>query len=272
MKLPADYHMHCCYSGDSKASMESMILSSIEKGLKEICFTDHMDLDYPPAQDIPMGCFELDTDSYKRELFDLQEKYRDRITVKFGVELGLQTHIVKDNKDYISKYDFDMVIASIHLLDGEDPYYPEYWKGKTTEEVMKHTFELTLENLRLFDDFDVLGHLDYMIRYTPDPVKEYSFENNKEIIDEILRLLIRSKKGLDLNTKSLYMGNSQPNPCAKILTRYKDLGGRIITFGSDAHTPEAVAGEFEKAVQIARSCGITEYCTFSHRIPQFHGL
>ncbi|MCR5670224.1 MAG: histidinol-phosphatase HisJ family protein [Butyrivibrio sp.] len=272
MFLPADYHMHSYYSGDSKAPMEDMIESSIKRGLKEICFTDHMDLEYPPLPEVTPGLFEFDTDSYKKEILSLREKYKDKINIKFGVELGLQDHIPDLNKEYVSKYDFDFVIGSIHVLDRQDPYYKEYWEGKSESDVLNRCFELTLENMKLFKDFDVLGHFDYVIRYSPYKGAEYNYESFSEIIDAILSFLIKNDKGLDLNTKAIYGYGLEPNPHAFVLKRYKELGGRIITFGSDAHTPDVVGAAFEQAKEIALSCGLTEYCTYDAHVPTFHKL
>ncbi|MBO4458142.1 MAG: histidinol-phosphatase HisJ family protein [Butyrivibrio sp.] len=272
MILPADYHLHTHNSGDSEAPMEEMIESALKKGIKEICFTEHMDMDYPVTEDLTKDYFLLDTASYKKELYKYKEMYRDKITIKFGVEVGMQTHLAKKNSDYVRSEDFDFVIASIHLIDGEDPYYPSFWTGKDVKKTFGQYFEYTLENLKIFDDYCVLGHLDYLVRYAPKNNKDYSYQAYSEIIDAILTHLISKDKGLDFNTKPLYTDKSCPNPNTEILKRYKELGGRIITFGSDAHKADAVAGSFNKARMMALACGFDEYCTFEKKIPIFHRL
>ncbi len=271
-KLPADYHMHSHNSGDSVTPMEEMIKSSIEKGLSEICFTEHMDMDFPIFDEVPKDTFTLDTDSYRNEFLTYREKYKDQINIKFGVEIGMQTQVADENTAYSKKYDFDFIIASMHLVDKMDPYYPYLWENADEMAVMDRYFNLTIENLRRFDNFDVLGHLDYIVRYTPSKGQNYSYARYKEAIDEILNIIVKNKKGIEINTKSLYIAGSHPNPHEDILRRYKELGGEILTFGSDAHKPDGVGGAFTKALEIAKSIGFMRYYTFEGRIPTSHEL
>lgn len=265
--LPSDYHMHTHNSGDSTAPMKDMIESAISCGLSEICFTEHMDLDFPINENVSEGTFTLDIPSYSKELFSYKEEYKEKISIKYGIELGLQTQIVKENSQIIKDNNFDFVIGSIHLLDHEDPFYPEIWKGRNEEDIIRRYFVATLENLKAFSDFDVLGHLDYIVRYTPTKGAGYSYSKYKDEIDAILSYLVENGKGLDLNTKSLTKGAIEPNPNSEILKRFNELGGKIITFGSDAHDPSGVAGCFDKAREIALNCGFTSYYTFENREP-----
>jgi histidinol-phosphatase (PHP family) len=271
--LFADYHMHSHNSGDSKAPMKDMIESAIEKGLKEICFTEHMDLDFPLLPDLPPDPFNLDIRSYKEELYKYKEIYKDKINVKFGIEVGMQPQIAKQNAEVIRNEDFDFVIASIHLVDRNDPYYGDIWEANPVEKVLERFFELTLENLKLYDDYDVLGHLDYISRYVPEGDKTYSYERYKDIIDEILLHIIKKDKGIEFNSKVLgYSNDLEPNPCPAALRRYKELGGKLLTFGSDAHNPRAIACGYDRARQIVLDAGFTEFYTFERRVPTAHKL
>ncbi len=269
LRLPADYHVHTSHSGDSDASMEKVILQGIALDLPAICITDHMDIDYVYEPHLEPGLFYLDTDACYAEYVELSRKYQDRIPVHFGVELGLQPEIVAKNKEYVEKYPFDFVIGSNHLVHGYDPYYPEYFEGRPLHEAVYEFFVSTLENVRTFDDYDVFGHLDYINRYLPGGVENYHPEEFSELIDEILKSLIARDKGLDVNTKILASGISQPNPCSMILRRYYELGGRILTFGSDAHVPEDLARGFDQAAAVVKECGFKEYCIFEKRTPKF---
>ena len=271
--ITADYHMHSSNSGDSETPMEEMILSSIDKGLQEICFTEHMDMDFPLLPGLPPDPFLLDMEAYKRELTYYKKKYADKITIRFGIEIGMQRQVAKENSALTKAHDFDFIIASQHLLDHNDPYYGEFWSGKKVSDVLTHYFEETLENIKLFPDFDVLGHLDYIARYVPEGDHTYSYERFNDIIDEILKYLADHDKGLDLNSKALKSfsyGNSNPSPEA--IARFHELGGRIITFGSDAHTPEGVASAFDQMREIALKAGFSEYYTFEKRVPTPHSL
>jgi len=270
MKILSDYHMHSSFSGDSDCPMEKMINSAINLGLNDICFTEHMDMDYEIREDLPKDFFLLDTDRYMEKIIELKDKYKDKISVKFGVEIGMQKHLSDKNSEYINSYPFDFVIASTHLIDKKDPYYKDFYEGKSAEDVIRKYFEQTYQNLMLFDDFDVLGHLDYIVRYIPFDF-EYEPSKYMDIIDEILKIIIKKGRGLDINTKALTNdNNSITNPCKDILVRYKELGGKIITFGSDAHSSEKIANHFDIAKNIAIESGFNEYCTYQKREPAFH--
>ncbi len=274
MSILSDYHLHTHHSGDSEAPMEDMIERAVGLGLREICFTEHQDLDYPEIPGLPKDKFTLITDPYREELFSLKKKYQDKINIGFGVELGLQLgDTIRKNREYMAQYEFDFVIGSIHLMDNQDFYYPEVWEGSTIDEMYRRCFELTLENITLFGDFDVLGHLDYITRYSPDKGASYDPEKFVDIIDEILKRLIEDGKGLDINSKVLFTNpGGNPNPHPFILRRFKELGGQIITFGSDAHVPEGIAAGFDITGRMALEAGFTEYYTFDRRTPIPHKL
>ena len=288
MLTRADYHLHTDFSGDSEAPMESMIRAAIGLGLSEICFTEHHDPDYPgsPGYDDPLGTgliiqdlgpdyFYLDVDAYRACFLSMQERFGDLITLKFGVELGLQPHIAKDNATFVASHPFDFVIASTHTVDRMDVYYKQFFEKRSLKESVLRYFEATLENLQVFEDFDVYGHLDYIIRYLPEPYAgrfTYDYADYAEVLDAILELLVSKNKGLDINTSNRFKNGGDINPSFAILRRFYDKGGRIVTLGSDAHKPEAIAGAFNDAVELMRRAGFREYCTFENRIPTPHPL
>lgn len=272
MRIPSDFHLHSEHSEDSTAPMKSMIERGIALELPSMCFTDHMDLDYPQCPDLPAGSFHLDADSYRKDFEKNKKTYSDKIDLHFGVELGLQPHITKENHVFLSENSFEFIIGSTHLIRHQDPYYGEFWKDRDEKDVFAEYFRESLENVRLFDDFDVYGHLDYVVRYAPNKDKYYDPSEYTQITDELMKILISRDQGLDLNSKALYSGMADPNPCSYFLNRFRELGGRIITFGSDAHKPEDLAREFIPMREIAIFCGFTEYCTYENRNPVFHKL
>lgn len=260
-----DTHMHCCYSGDSQAAPEDMAASAFQKGLAGICFTDHLDLDYL----MEPGLFSLDIGPRSRHLARLAREWNGRLAVCCGIELGLQPHLASEYHTILSKQDFDFVIGSSHTVFGIDPYYPAFFEHKTEEEAYRGYFSSILKNIQAFDDFDVYGHLDYVVRYGPNKNKFYSYEKYKDILDEILRALIARGKGIELNTGGFKAGLGHPNPCEEILSRYRRLGGEIITLGADAHEPAYVAYEFGQAAEILKNAGFTHYTIFRKRKPRF---
>ena len=268
--LPADFHMHTHHSGDSTAPMEDMIRRGIELGLKTMCFTEHNDFDYPDSPNgEPGSIFLLNADSYLYELIQLKEKYADQIQVLFGVELGLQTECFRHNAVFAKNYDFDFIIGSSHLCHGKDPYYPYFFEGRTEEEAYREYFTSILENVKKFQNFDVYGHLDYVVRYGPNKDQNYDYGKYQDVIDPILELLVEKEKGLEINTGGLRHGMRDFNPCTGILKRYRELGGELITIGSDAHKPEDIAIHFDRASQVLKNCGFQYYCIYEKRVPHF---
>lgn len=260
-----DQHMHCNFSGDSDALPEDMIKAGIAHGLSGICFTDHLDYDYPEEPNI----FLLDFDNYFKALSDLREKYADKISVNIGIELGLQPQAAGQNLAVTEKYPFDFIIGSSHVVNHMDPYYPEFFAERNEDEAYMEYFESVLENINSCVDFDVYGHIDYVVRYGPNKNAFYTYEKFKDIIDEILTQLISKGKGIEVNTGGFKYGLGHPNPTEDIIKRYRELGGEIITMGADAHVPEYVAYEFDKTAQIIKNCGFKYYTVFKNRKAEF---
>lgn len=261
----SDYHLHSNFSTDSQTPPEAMVLQAISLGMKRMCFTDHYDMDFPGEP----GSFLFDPDTYFQTLRQLKEQYRSQIDIHIGIELGLQNHLSKRCSDLVSSYPFDFVIGSSHVVNGMDPYYPEFFQGRDEEQCYLEYFQSILDNIQCFDDFDIYGHIDYIVRYGPNKNQFYSYEKYKDILDEILQTCILKNIGLELNTGGLAYGLGHPNPHPDIIRRYRQLGGEIITVGSDGHTPKRLAHEFHIAREILLDCGFTYYTTFQNRKPEF---
>lgn len=260
-----DTHMHSQFSGDSHTPQEDMIATARQKNLKGICFTDHLDIDYPDEPET----FLLDLPNYVSSVEAMQEKYKEVLPVRLGIELGLQPHLAGIHADILSQYPFDFVIGSSHVMHGVDPYYPAYWENHTEVEGYREYFESILENIAAFNGFDVYGHIDYVVRYGPNKNANYSYQKYADVIDEILKALIIMGKGIEINTGGFKYGLGHPNPTEDIIKRYHELGGEIITIGADAHQPEHVAFDFEKVPSILKEAGFTHYTVFKNRKPEF---
>lgn len=271
MPITADCHLHSHHSGDSETPMEDMILQGISLGLKTMCFTEHNDFFFPDSPGEPGSVFLLNTDAYLYDLIRLKEKYADRIQILFGVELGLQPkpECFRQNAVYAKSRDFDFIIGSSHICHGRDPYYPAFYEGRSQEEAYREYFASILENLEKFQNFDVYGHLDYVVRYGPTKDTDYCYAKYQEILDPILRILVDREIGLEVNTGGVKSGLKDLHPCTEILKRYKELGGELVTVGSDAHTPEMIAAHFDRAGQALKECGFRYYCVYERRRPQF---
>lgn len=268
MSILTDFHIHSDFSGDSDTPMESMILEGIRLGLKTMCFTEHLDLDYPYGE----VDFSLDIPRYHTKLLSLRDVYRGRIELLFGIELGIQPHLNDQLCEVVSSFPFDFVIGSTHLVDRLDPYYPEYFRDRSDREGFRRYFENVLQNITSFSQFDTLGHLDYIVRYSPNLNQYYDWKDYMDLIDPILRFLIHSRISLEVNTAGLKYGLGHPNPAPEILKRYRDLGGELITIGSDAHCPAHLAHQFSVLPELLRECGFQYYTIYRNRQPYQESL
>lgn len=267
--ITSDFHMHTAFSSDSDASPESMAEGALKKGLNTICITDHMDKDYPFYKEMGENAFVFDVDAYFQKLRKMQKQYKGQIEIRIGIELGLQPHLGEYCREITEKYPFDFVIGSLHVLKRKDPYYREDFSELTDEELYRLTFQEMSEILKNVDAFDVLGHMDYIVRYGKYQAKEYSYAAFAPYLNEILKKVIEMGKGIELNTAGLKYGLGFCHPHPDVLRRYRELGGEIITVGSDGHKPEHIAYEFQKASGILQECGFRYYTEFKGRKPDF---
>lgn len=264
----SDYHLHSHFSGDCKVPMEEMITSAIEKGINRLCFTDHHDLDFPH----PTIDFTLDIASYFKMLLSLQEQYKDQIQILAGIELGMQQHLYPTLTDIVAAHPFDFVIASNHLAKGIDVYDKIYFEERSQYKGYLEYFEDMLRNVSHYTDYDSYGHLDYVIRYGQFKEKKLAYQDFKEVLDEILKKVISNGKGIEVNTSGYRYNLGEPHPSKSILSHYKQLGGEVITIGSDAHHPKHLLHRFKEAKELLKDVGFDYFTTFVERKPEFHKL
>ena len=259
-----DYHMHSHVSFDGHDSGLAMALAAKAAGLKEICFTDHIDHDF----DAEGHSMVFDPMVYAAEYDNLEV---DGLKIRRGVEYGLKPY----NRDTMQKdlqlRNFDFVLGSVHFVNELDIYYPEFWRDKTVEQAVQEFLEETLLCVQHHDDYDVLGHLSYICkaRAHPDPKPLY-LKDHREIVDEILKILVHKGKGMEINTSGVdRCGDFLPGE--EFFRRFKELGGEIVTIGSDAHNTQRVGQYSDRACQMMKD--IFGYvCTFDGRKPIFHKL
>lgn len=272
MAIKTDYHLHSFFSGDCSTSMEDMILKGIDLGLTHMCFTEHHDEGFIDEHGNPSDMFLLNADSYLYELLKYKEKYANQIKILFGVELGIQSHVTRALAKFVKAHEYDFVLASSHLCEQKDPYYPSFYEGRSEKEAYFEYFSAILKCIKMYSNFDVYAHLDYVVRYGPNKDREYSYFQYADVLDEILKHLIENEKGIELNTGGIRRGLSQPNPSYDIIKRYKELGGEIITVGSDAHSTASIAYGFDTACEALKTCGFKYYTIFEGRMPEFKSL
>ena len=259
-----DFHMHSTVSFDGHDTAADMVRAAQAAGLREICFTDHIDY-VKDSDDLSMV---FDTDKYN-EAYDCLEA--SGLKIRRGMEFGLYPDNAAMLKKDLQRRHFDFVLGSVHFVEEEDVYFAPYWDGKTVHQAEHRYLEETLACVKAHDDFDVLAHLTYISKarahHAPRPVP---FEEHREVVDEILRVLADKGKGMEMNTSGVdRCGDFLPYDV--YFRRFKELGGQIVTIGSDAHTADRV-GQYA-----GRACGILKdifgyVCTFEDRKAIFHKL
>ncbi|MUV38623.1 Histidinol-phosphatase [Lentibacillus sp. JNUCC-1] len=259
-----DYHIHSHFSADCEAPMEAVIQAAIEKGLTEICFTEHIDYEYPD----PSIVFEFDLKHYDQTIRHFQNMYDGRIKVKKGIEIGVQPHLLERYETLMEEEVFDFVICSMHTVARQDLHSKAFFKGKTIEEAHEVYYEELLDCVRRFKGFNVLGHVDLIKRYSERP-SEKSFQ---PVIRDIFKEIIADGKGIELNTSGTRYGLNSGMPSCDILQLYKDSGGEIITLGSDAHTEKNLGYDFQNALILLRDIGFRFVASFDGGEPEFHTI
>ena len=259
-----DFHIHSRVSFDGHDTGEALAKTALANGLKEICFTDH--LDYDPLGN--MGVLAFDTAVYNAEYDSLEIP---GLTIRRGVEFGMDRDNMGLLRQDLQRRPFDFVLGSIHFVDDLDVYFEEFWSGKTVFQAEQRCLEETLACIQLHEDFDVLAHLTYISKTHAHPApRPVSYSDHRELLDEILRQLAIRGKGLELNTSGMDRCGGYL-PTADFFRRFKELGGQIVTVGSDAHRCDRVGQYTFEACELLKD--IFGYvCTFEGRNPVFHRL
>lgn len=269
--IKCDQHMHSSFSGDSHTEMIDMINAAYDKNLDIICFTDHYDPLFPSYRKDEGPIFDLDVPAYIENAKKVRndESIQSRIKVRLGIELGIYPEIWSLGSEIINSSPFDFVILSSHTAKKLDPYFPEYWENINPVDGMTIYFEEILENVRNFNDFDVYGHLDYCARYTETTPEVLDINNYIEIFRAIFKNLVEKGKGIEINSGGLRSKLKNFNPSKDILKLYKECGGEIITFGSDAHNVNDIAYGIDLASELLTDVGFKYITAFKERKPEF---
>ncbi|MBP3821476.1 histidinol-phosphatase HisJ family protein [bacterium] len=259
----ADYHIHTSFSPDSLYPMKDCIERAILLGIDEICFTEH--IDYGCVNSYCCNCNE-----YYKTFLQYQEKYKNKISLKFGIEFGVQEH----HKMYFSKifemYPFDFALLSFHQVEDKELWNQDFQFGKTQDEYYRIYYDEMLNTAQAFDGFSVLAHMDLLKRYEING--DYPFEKSKPQIEEIFEYIISHGKGIEVNTSSFRYGLNDLTPSKDILKLYKEMGGEIITIGSDSHRAEHLGAKIPYIKEVLKSMGYKYFTSFDKMKPIFHEL
>jgi histidinol-phosphatase (PHP family) len=251
-----DYHFHSLYSFDSETSPVEIVESALKKGLKEICFTEHKDLE---PQYFVVDFY--DDSRVSASISALKRKYDERIEIRKGVELDFQTETIPDFEKFIETHEFDYIIASVHAIEHEF-VGPEFFETRDPDRAFELYFDEVL-SLSKLKSFDTVGHMDYVKRHSPVKLNPDKYE---EVFSEILGNVITNGKGIELNTSGWRHGLGEPYPSPYILKIYREMGGEVITIGSDAHNAEDIGRDIDRAISLLKEIGFTGIFTFKNRV------
>ena len=283
--MRADYHVHTEFSDDSDYAMEQVVKDAIAMGLDEICFTDHVDYgikkdwDEPgemqyrkgaPGEPAELPLANVHYPTYYETYKEMQTLYGDKIALAFGLEFGMQAHTIDRYERLFAAYPFDFIILSVHEVEDKEFWNQEFQKGRTQQEYNERYYEELLYLVEHYHNYSVLGHLDLITRY--DQAGVYPFEKVKPILTEILKTVIADGKGIEVNTSSHRYGLKDLTPSRDILRLYRELGGEILTIGSDSHKPQHLGAYIDETKKELKTLGFTKIYTFEKMQPIAYSL
>lgn len=276
--MRADYHVHTEFSDDSVYPMEEVVKDAIRMGLDEICFTDHVDYGVKEDWDskVPMKyrngepVANVDYPRYAEEICRMRRQYGDRITIRMGMEFGMQMHTIPRFQALYDRYPFDFILLSVHQVEDRELWTQSFQSGRTQKEYNERYYKELLDLTEHYQNYSVLGHLDLIVRYDENGV--YPFEKLRPLVAQLLRTVIENGKGIEVNTSWRRYGLTDLTPSKAILELYRDLGGRILTLGSDSHKPEHLGAYMTETRELLKTMGFREFCTYENMQPVFHDL
>ena len=242
-----DSHIHTEFSADSEMKAAEALAAAAKQGLG-LVFTEHLDADYTSKEG---KVFSFDPQAYWQKYNHLQGD-----NLRLGVEIGMRESTRAFSAEFSRQVPFDLIICSQHMVDDMDIYYPDYYAGKDKQTAYHRYFVQMAENIRTHTFAHVLGHIDYICRYAPYADADIHYTEFADEIDAVLKNAIERDVVLEINTRRLGAGEALEN-LAPIYRRYRELGGRFVTLGSDAHTPDAVGAHLLLAYDFAESLQLT---------------
>ena len=260
-----DYHTHTRFSFDGRptATHDALCRRALEIGLSDIAFTDHLDVNGEAER---LYDFPFDPDASFAAMMEVKEKYKGRLNVVCGIELGNPTQYPETARAVLDAHPYEFVIGSLHNLRGVPDFYHMSF-DTMSDGLIRQLFDRSLdETLDMvgFEGMTTLGHMTYMHRYVIRSGKTLDLKPYYEKIAAIYAELIRRDVALEINVSSLWKGLGMPMPSMELLKLYKDCGGKLITIGSDAHDVENLGKAIRKGYAILETVGFHEVLTIQN--------
>ena len=246
-----DLHVHSSFSYDCEETTENYIRKAIGRGDERIGFVQHYDYDCFLAGDKTPLC---ELDAYKSEIDRVRSIYGEKIKIFFGIEFGFDERAESRYDELADKYKFDYVINSVHLVGGKDCCLKECWENRSADDIYKEYLEKVYKSVNANYPWQIVGHLGYPARYAPENERNFSFENYSRELTDILKAIIANGKFLEINSSTK---SEKPfMPSEDILKKYANIGGKFVTFGSDAHSVERYCENSPEVEKIINKYGL----------------
>jgi histidinol-phosphatase (PHP family) len=251
--LPLDAHLHTDLSPDSTVPVDEYARQAMERGIPEIAITDHVDFD-PAAPAFAHTTFA----QRERVVREAADRWADRgVAIRFGVEVTWDRRWADDIAAWLRAHPHDFVIGSVHVYR-DSPYAADrvaaFVAGKDLAAIVAPYFEEVTAGARS-GLFDAMGHIDFVKRYLAPHVTAADLATAPELYEPILEALVASGTALEVNTSGLRQAAAELYPGPAIVARYRALGGRAVSVGSDAHRPEAFAWALDEGYAAAAAAG-----------------
>ncbi len=254
--ITSDIHTHSTFSNDGRSPLADMIGQAKRLGLRYYGVSEHLDTDSVSGKIFTM----TDVPAYFAAARQLQRRESgEGFTVLVGGEFGYSTEPQANAElaAIFETYSPDFVVNSVHVVDGYDCYFPGYFAGKEKKAAYRAYLERVRESLEAPYPYDVVGHIGYVSRNAPYPDRTLRYEDFPDLYDEILKRIVEKGKILEVNSAGKGSGwEFLPSP--DVLARYFSLGGRLISFGSDAHNTARLAEKREIVAAALKEIGFTQ--------------
>ena len=261
--MRADCHNHSVFSPDGAQTIEQAALRASELGFGYIAFTEHMDLGFPnearPADEL---IFDYKVDGrYFDAVNAARRNIGDKIYICGGVEVGFTPKDVREISEKLGEHPFGYIINSVHICHGLDCYWKSYWEGYDRKRAYGEYLRCVRDSLDAPYPYDAVGHLGYIGRPSPFDKKTLVYEDFPDLIDDILKTIIKKDKILEANSSTgrCAAEGTLSLPDISIFKRYYELGGHKVNFGSDSHRTERTGHNYDAVAGALREIGFTHW-------------
>lgn len=262
--VACDLHIHSKYSFDGTADMDTICCAAIDRGVDVIAITDHCDM----TDGLEGISSYLKGENKRQKDFKRVCSQYEGIQVLCGIELGNPHEAPCRTHDFMALRTFDFVIGAVHFLpDGSDIYKLSYPDAQSVDTMFRQYFA-SMRRLMELGGFDSLAHLDYPLRVLQGKVSEPTIRQYCDLVEPILELLVAKEIALEINTRGIYDWQRRVGPEEWVLRRYRALGGKYVTIGSDAHVPKWIGAGFAEAGLLLKQAGFDDYTIYENRIPR----